>query len=90
MEYVKLTARPDTWFVAGTEAYTYESDYVNKSRVTLKEFKEDWEPYGTICVRGTRISECQQAENVPVGEEYFDGESCMIDEFDVEIVTEKN
>jgi hypothetical protein len=89
MKYVKLTARPNTWFVAGTEAYHYGSEATNKYRITLEEWQNDWVPYGVILARGTRLSNCEKAERVPKGSSYFDGEACNIEEFDSEIVDEK-
>lgn len=91
MKYVKLTARKDTWYVEGTEAYHYDCDETNKYRYTLDEWntlKSEKGNWGVL-VRGTRISENKLSENVEVGDKYFDGEFCNFDEFDVEIVDER-
>ncbi len=81
MKYVKLIARADTWFKEGTEVYSYDCTSNNKFRITLKEWN-DWKSSHIICVRGIRISQSQN-ELVPINEEYFDGESCLQDEFEV-------
>lgn len=87
MKYIKLTARPNTWFKEGTEAYDYDCDNFNRFRITEEAFNKDWKPYGYILCRGTRISE-NQSELANCGEEYFDGEGCSLEEFDVEVVNE--
>lgn len=89
MQYVKLIAKPDTWFKAGTEVYSYDYDWENRKRITLEEWKE-WEKSGMYCARGTWVAQkgygavenCGYEE----GKEYFDGECGSIDEFEVEIV----
>jgi len=92
MKYVKLIAKPNTWFKEGTEVYDYDADYSEKKRLTLEDWNE-WEDTGCVCVRGVRICEegYGEVENLgyKVGEERIDGEVCMIDEFDVEIVEEQ-
>lgn len=91
MKYVKLTARPNTWFKEGTEVYNYD-EY--GKRLTLEEF-EKWKNEDNswgILVRGIRICEegNGEVENLgyKVGEERIDGELCQFDEFDVEIIEE--
>jgi hypothetical protein len=89
-KYVKLIAKPDTWFKAGTEAYDYDCDENDKYRITLEQWEKDWLPSGIVCARGTRVCENPRSENAPhVGFEWFDGESCGIDEFTIEIVDER-
>jgi hypothetical protein len=89
MKYVKLIAKPNTWFKAGTEAYDYNCDLDNPVRVTLA----DWEQCNgfVICVRGTRICEDNPNERgmgYQPGDERPDGEACGCDEFEVTIVEE--
>ena len=87
MKYVKLVARPNTWFKEGTEVYDYDCSYEDKKRITLEQWTQ-WVADGMYCARGTRISESEN-ELVPVGKEYFDGECGSLDEFEaVEIVDE--
>lgn len=85
MKYIKLTARPNTWFKEGTEAYDYDCVAENKFRISEEVFNNDWKPWGYILCRGTRISQ-DSSELINCGEEYFDGESCSLEEFDVEVV----
>lgn len=88
-QYVKLIAKPDTWFKEGTEVYNYDADYDKKQRLTLEEWNE-WVKAGICCVRGIRICELGNGEvenlGYKVGEERIDGECCGIDEFDVETI----
>lgn len=86
MIYVKLTARPDTWFKPGTEVYDYDAEPAR--RLTLDEWNE-WLKSGIVLVSGTRIIENPDSEGGgQIGEERQDGECCGCDEFDVEIVEE--
>ena len=71
--YVKLTAKPDTWFKAGTEVFDYD-EY--GKRITFESYHE-WLKSKSILVRGIHIYEN--------GVEVEDGELCSIDEFDVEL-----
>lgn len=86
MKYVKLIARPDTWFEAGTEVWHYDKP----RRLTLEEWN-GWVPWNMVLVRGIRICEDCPNENgmgYKSGDRRIDGESCGVDEFDVEIVEE--
>jgi len=90
IKYVKLIAKPDTWFKAGTEVYNYDADYEDRKRITLEEYRRDWALSQTICVRGIRIVENPASEgpHLQTGQEIIDGEYCAIDEFDMEIIEE--
>jgi len=82
MKYVKLVAKPDTWFKEGTEVYEYDSDYEQKKRITLDYWNDCVNSNALIkgiCVRGIHNED---------GEEMIDGEFCPLDEFDVEIIYE--
>lgn len=88
MSYVKLTARPDTWFKEGTEVYHYDAE--PRRRLTLEEWQEAV-ACGIVLASGTRITENPDSEGGGVvGEEREDGESCLCDEFDVEVVEESS
>lgn len=85
-QYVKLTARPDTWFKAGAEVWHYDAP----RRLTLAEWN-GWAWTKAVLVRGIRVCEDNDNENgmgCKPGEERVDGEYCSIDEFDLEIVEE--
>lgn len=91
MKYVKLTAKPDTWYKAGTEAYDYDCHPAKGDfrRISLSVWEESWLPYNMVLVRGLRIADPSYPwEQDIAGQEYWDGESCSISEFDVEIVDE--
>jgi hypothetical protein len=91
MKYVKLTAKPDTWFKEGTEVYDYNCHAPEQlQRVSLKE----WESCVTfagmkaICVRGLRNTQLDYEIEIFGEGERWDGEFCACDEFEVEIVDE--
>lgn len=89
IQYVKLTARPDTWFKMGTEAYEYDCHPPEDVRRIALDSWNEWLKSGIVLARGVRIIEGPDSEGGGViGEERWDGESCVIDEFDVEIVEE--
>ena len=79
MKYVKLTAKPDTWFKEGTEVYSYDCHPPEQLyRITL----EEWES----CVNTEEHHQGVLARGQT--EDGWDGEFCFIGEFDVEIVDE--
>lgn len=95
-QYVRLIARPDTWYKAGTEVFWEGAvsdeprDVAIMRRMTLAEWEDIKRPEnaGIGCV-GIRVTENPAAEGGgSVREERLDGEWCMIDEFDVDITTE--
>jgi len=88
MKYVKLIARPNTWFKAGTEVFDYD-EY--GKRISLGSYNK-WLESGTILARGIRVCESGFEEDnlgYKVGDEREDGEFCSLKEFDVEIVNEE-
>lgn len=89
MKYVKLIAKPDTWFKAGTEVFDY--DEFGK-RIKLEDYNI-WLKSRTILVRGTRIcqfpTELLIGSGYKMGEERIDGELCGINEFDMTIVDDE-
>lgn len=94
MKYIKLTAKPNTWFKEGTEVYDYDCrPPSNLKRMTLDSWNSWNDPnYASVCLaRGIRIASADysyEMENFKEGEEYWDGENCSCLEFDVEIVDE--
>ncbi len=85
MKYVKLTAKPNTWFKEGTEVYSYDCDPPdNIQRMTLDE----WNECNNFCclVRGVRIPHSQHEIEIFGTDKRWDGENCECSEFDVEIV----
>ena len=83
--YVGLVSKDDSecWYKPGTEAFEYEG----MRRITLDEYKEAAK-INQILTRGTRIKESANEAGGEIGEAYFDGELCSIDEFDVYFTTE--
>jgi len=66
--YVKLLAKPNTWFKEGTEVYSYDS---NPPENLLRVTKEEWEGGDSILTRGICVED---------GE--WDGEFCSKEEFE--------
>jgi len=88
MKYVKLIVKPDTWFVEGTEAFDYD-EY--GKRISTEVFERDWKTSGLILVRGLRKCELEYELSLGYknGEIREDGESCTLDEFEIEVVNEQ-
>ena len=92
MKYVKLTAKPDTWFKEGTEVYDYNCRPPELLRVTLEEWEScvNFNGIKGICVCGFRIPQIKDEIDI-FGEGAggrWDGEFCSVYEFEVEIVDE--
>lgn len=91
MTYIKLIAKPDTWYKPGSEVFWEDAvedaarDVAHKRRLTLAEWEDLKRPEnaGIGCV-GIRVIENPAAEGGgKIGEERWDGEWCVIDEFEV-------
>jgi hypothetical protein len=94
MKYVKLIAKPNTWFKEGTEVYSDESDPPDKLvRMTVEEwnnptFFEDGSGYNYFC--GIRVCDTVYENKLyGRGTEKWDFEWWKIDDFEMEIVEEK-
>jgi hypothetical protein len=76
--FVKLIAKPDTWFKAGTEVLWEDNKWVDR-RPTEQEWEEIVQQ-GFSVFRGIRVAEDNPNENARYtpGEEYEDGEVCQI------------
>lgn len=91
MKYVKLIAKPDTWFKEGTEVYDYNCNAPEElQRVSLEEWEScvNFEGIKAICVRGVRNTQLEYEIEIFGEGERWDGEFCGCDEFEVEIVDE--
>lgn len=96
VKYVKLTARPGTWYKAGTEIFWEDcvSDEPREVAIMRRMTLDEWDNLdknaGIGCV-GIRVCEDnpnERGNGWSPGEERWDGEWCSVDEFDVEIVEE--
>ena len=88
MIYIKLTAKPDTWFKEGTEVFVHNKHNYGGHRPT-KEEQEQLITYDSGVFVGARI--CQlESELSNIGVEYDDGELCPIEEFNTEEVIDSN
>ena len=93
MKYVKLTAKPGTWFKEGTEVYDYNCKPPEQLlRVTLEEWEScvNFNGIKGINVCGFRIPQFENEIDI-FGEGEggrWDGEFCSVYEFEVEIVDE--
>lgn len=86
MQYVKLVARPKTWFKEGTEVFDYDSKYEDGVNITLDYWNECLVDGGYINVRGIRVCEDNPNEinmGCKPGTERIDGECCQCHEFEV-------
>lgn len=81
--YVGLIAREDGWYKPGTEVLEYDG----MRRHTLEEYKEAI-ANDIVLARGIRIKENYSEGGGEIGEAYFDGETCLPEEFDVYFTTE--
>lgn len=91
MKFVKLTAKPDTWFKEGTGVYDYNCDAPEQlQRVSLEEWEScvNFEGIKAICVRGLRNTQLEYEIEIFGEGDRWDGECCGCDEFHVEIVNE--
>ena len=96
VKYVRLIARPDTWYKAGTEVFWENAvsdaprQIMVARRMTLAEWQQVSKPEnaGIGCV-GLRVTQSPSSEGGgSIGDERWDGEWCAIDEFDVDITEE--
>ena len=89
-KYVKLIARPNTWFKEGTEVLWQDSDFTER-RPTRHEWQEILdEGWGSVFF-GIRVCEDNPNERklgYSPGDERFDGEACDTSEFDAIYVDE--
>jgi len=91
MKFVKLTAKPDTWFKKGTEVYDYNCEPPEQLlRVTLEEWEScvNFTGIKAICVCGFRIPQFKNEIDIFGENGRWDGEFCSVDDFEVEIVDE--
>ena len=101
-KYVKLIAKPNTWFKAGTEVF-HDDQYGRRHTLEeIEKWAEEWKGYikiennkitevqGSILARGIRICEYDYELKLGYkkGKEREDGELCSLDEFDMTIVDE--
>ena len=94
MNYVvKIVAKPDTWFKAGTEVFIKSNDSnKNMKRISYEDFVEllnKCESYPAAVFYGVHVIDCEiDAKNRGgnVGDEVEDGEFCPFDEFTFEII----
>lgn len=89
MTYIKLTAKPNTWFKEGTEVYDYDYPYSDKKHITLNYWEAMLKENGWLYCRGIRVCEDNPNENgmgCKAGDEREDGEWCACDEFEMEII----
>lgn len=82
--YVKLIAKPYTWYISGSEILEYEG----MRRFTLNEYLEA-KKCGQLLCRGMRVKQHEsESPKTKMGSKYFDGENCSIEEFDFYYTTD--
>ncbi len=87
MKYVKLIAKPDTWYKAGTEVF-YDDSTINNPDVPIKRItKEDFEKRSKEWHSGVMVGlhTPTHYDEVAVDgtEDRIDGELCFLEEFEV-------
>ena len=79
MKKVKLIAKPNTWYKDGTQVLNYDGEEFDYYEYL------DAELTGGILCRGLRVCESKN-ELHEIGEEYIDGEYCLLTEFNIEVI----
>ena len=65
VSYVKLTARPDTWFKAGTEVYDYDCNPPEDvRRITLAAWEEAAKHGWGIDARGIKVADADNPDEM--------------------------
>ncbi len=71
--FVKFIAKEDSWFIAGTEVYWEDNNWIGR-RPTLEEY-EQIKTDGVAVFRGINKQTMEE-----------DGELCPLEEFEIEII----
>jgi hypothetical protein len=92
MEYVKLVAKPGTWYKAGTEVYCWSSMQGEKVRLSRFAYEQAVNSqWSSLSVKGTRV--CEDPRNaafqVKRGEEYQDIRHVKMSDFIVSYTEER-
>lgn len=85
MKYVKLIAKPGYWYKEGTEVF-HEDCYPNLMPLEVWEYSVKERGIGCYGLRVCEDNPNEKGNGWPPGFERMDGEWCMIEEFEVEIV----
>ncbi len=92
LQYIRLIARPNTWYKAGTEVFWEGDEPGTARRLSVIEWDRIRYPddgHAALGCVGLRVVENPAAEGGgSIGDERWDGEWCSASEFDVEIVDE--
>jgi hypothetical protein len=87
MKYIKLIAKPDTWYKTGTEAFyddsTIDKPYVPIKRLTKEEFKKRSKEWHSGVMIGLHTPTHYDEVAVVGTDDRVDGELCFLEEFEV-------
>jgi hypothetical protein len=87
MKYVKLIAKPKTWYKEGTEVFYDDSSIkepnVPIKRVSKEEFEKRAKEWHSGCMVGLHTPTHYREVAVVGTEDRIDGELCFLEEFEV-------
>lgn len=84
MSYVKLIARPDTWFKVGKEVYDADSVPDDPCRIDVGQWGR-WQRIGNVLASGVHVLPSE----IEPSPEIWDTKLCSVGDFIVEIVEER-
>ena len=87
MKYIKLIAKPDTWYKVGTEVFFDDSSVeevgVPIKRITKDDFEKRYKEWHSGCMIGIHTpTKYHEVAVVGTGDR-VDGELCFLEEFDI-------
>lgn len=87
MQYVKLIAKPNTWYKVGTEVFYDDSSIQNPNvpikRLTKEEFEKRSNEWDSGLMVGLHTPDADYEIKLFGTDDRIDGELCSLDEFDV-------
>jgi alpha-acetolactate decarboxylase len=87
MKYIKLIAKPDTWYKVGTEVFFDDSSVkevdVPIKRITKDAFEKRSKEWHSGCMVGLHTPTNYHEVAVVGTDDRVDGELCFLEEFDI-------
>ena len=87
MKYVKLIAKPDTWYKEGTEVFYDVSPFQNPNvpvkRLTKEEFEKRSNEWDAGVMVGLHTPDADYEIKLFGTDDRIDGELCQLNEFDI-------
>jgi len=86
MKYIKLIAKPDTWYKPGTEVFFDDSSVkepnVPIKRIIQEDFKKRSKEFHSGCMVGLHTPTNYHEVKVVGTDDRIDGELCFLEEFE--------